>query len=117
MYLLSEHRFAVEGVLENCWKCAKISRRVEVVTVLADRGKFSSMTFSLIRSCQDRSTGWARFVVTIASVGTVLDLVIIKILVVPSTFMLPPLALNSWMFMPVLILSPSRLACSAEMSV
>ena len=59
------------------------------------RGKFSSMTFSLIRSCQERSTGWARFVVTIASVGTVLDLVIIKILEVPSTFMLPPFALNS----------------------
>ena len=85
--------------------------------MLADRGKFSSITFSLIRSCQERSTGWARFVVTIASVGTVLVLVVIKILAVPSTFMLPPLALNSWMFMPVLSLSPSRLACSAYMSV
>ena len=76
-------------------KLPRFSKRVEVVTVLADRGKFSSMTFSLIRSCQERSTGWARFVVTIAPVGTVLDLVIIKILEVPSTFMLPPFALNS----------------------
>ena len=66
-----------------------MSRRVLIATMLADRGKFSSITFSLIRSCQERSTGWARFVVTIAYVGTVLVLVVIKILVVPSTFMVP----------------------------
>ena len=94
-----------------------MSRRVLIATMLSDRGKFSSITFSRIRSCQESSTGWARFVVTIASVGTVLVLVVIKILVVPSTFMVPPLALNSWMFMPVLNLSPSRLACSADTRV
>ena len=94
-----------------------MSRRVLTATMVADRGKFSSITFSLIRSCQERSTGWARFVVTIASVGTVLVLVVIKIFVVPSTFMVPPLALNSCMFMPVLNLSPSRLACSADIRV
>ena len=95
MYLLSEHWSAVEGVLENC--------RVSVQEFQACRGchcvgrqrKVLVDDFQSDQVVPGENTGWARFVVTIASVVTVLDLVIIKILEVPSTCMLPPFALNS----------------------
>ena len=74
---------------------SRISRHVVVVTELAVRGKCSSMTFNQIRSCQDSSTGWAKFVVTRASVLIDLDFVYMMILDDPSTCICPPLALNS----------------------
>ena len=74
---------------------SRICRRVDVVTELTVWGKCSSMTFSLIRSCQDSSTGWTKFVVTRASVLIDLDLVYMITLEDPSTYICPPLALNS----------------------
>ena len=43
--------------------------------------------------CQDRSTGWAKVVVTRAWVVTALDLVFRIMFVVPITVILPPFAL------------------------
>ena len=74
---------------------SKICRRVDIVTELTVCGKCSSMTRSLMRSCHESNTGWARFVVTSASVFIDLDLVFKITLEEPSTCIWPPFALNS----------------------
>ena len=56
------------GLLKTMGYLSRICRRVDVVTELTVWGKCSSMTFSLIRLCQDSSSGWAKFVVNRASV-------------------------------------------------
>ena len=54
---------------------SRISSCVEDATEFTVCGKLLLMTFSLIRSCHDKSMGCARFVVTSASVLMIVDFV------------------------------------------